>query len=63
MPAPADPMSTNHRPDPRPRPPAAPLRRIPVEQILGQAEQVILLHRGEEYRLRLTRANKLILTK
>lgn len=45
------------------QPPVPPLRRIPIEQILGQAEQVILIHRGEEYRLRLTRAKKLLLTK
>jgi hemin uptake protein HemP len=43
--------------------PAPALRRIPIEELLGRADQVILVHRGEEYRLRLTRANKLILTK
>lgn len=48
------------------RPPAAevlPLRRIPVGELLAGAEQVILLHLGQEYHLRLTRAGKLILTK
>lgn len=40
-----------------------PLRRIAVADLLGGAEQVILLHQGHEYRLRVTRAGKLILTK
>lgn len=42
---------------------AIPVRRIPVPDLLGGAEQVILLHQGQEYRLRITRAGKLILTK
>jgi len=40
-----------------------PLRRIPVAELLADAKQVILLHQGQEYHLRLTRAGKLILTK
>lgn len=43
--------------------PQPPLRRIPVADLLAGAEQVILLHQGQEYRLRVTRAGKLILTK
>lgn len=38
-------------------------RRIAVSELLAGAEVVILVHNGQEYRLRLTRANKLILTK
>ncbi len=40
-----------------------PPQRIAVNQLLAGAELVILVHNGQEYRLRLTRANKLILTK
>lgn len=40
-----------------------PLRRIPVADLLAGAGQVILLHQGQEYHLRVTRAGKLILTK
>lgn len=49
----------------KPPVPVAPpnLRRIPVTDLLAGAEQVILLHQGQEYHLRLTRAGKLILTK
>lgn len=43
--------------------PRPPLRRIPVAELLAGADQVILLHQGQEYHLRLTRAGKLILTK
>lgn len=38
-------------------------RRVAVSELLAGAEVVILVHNGQEYRLRLTRANKLILTK
>lgn len=38
-------------------------RRIAVSELMGGAEVVILVHNGQEYHLRLTRANKLILTK
>lgn len=56
------------QPPPPAKPSAAdarqpPLRRIPVADLLAGAEQVILLHQGQEYHLRLTRADKLILTK
>lgn len=36
---------------------------IPSERLFGQTGEVRILHRGEEYRLRITRAGKLILTK
>lgn len=38
-------------------------RRLDVGALLGQASEVILVHNGADYRLRITAANKLILTK
>ncbi len=38
-------------------------RRIAVEAILAGEREVVLLHNGEAYRLRITANNKLILTK
>ena len=35
----------------------------PVEQLMRGSAEVILVHAGEEYRLRITRNKKLILTK
>jgi hemin uptake protein HemP len=57
MPSPAHPI-----PAPVPDTPS-PIRRIAVGELLSGANQVILVHQGQEYHLRLTRANKLILTK
>lgn len=36
---------------------------IDSRALLGPANEVVILHRGEPYRLRQTRQNKLILTK
>lgn len=46
-------------------PPSSPTpqRRIAVAELLAGAQEVILVHGAQEYRLRLTRAGKLILTK
>jgi hemin uptake protein HemP len=41
---------------------AEPPRRVPSEILLGQRGELVILHRGREYRLRLTRNGKLILT-
>jgi hemin uptake protein HemP len=38
-------------------------RRIRSEELLGRAQQIEILHRGQSYRLRLTSLGKLILTK
>jgi hemin uptake protein HemP len=48
--------------------PASPItggsaRRIETAALLEGRSEVILLHRGEEYRLRVTKSGKLILTK
>ena len=44
-------------------PPAAVIRRIPVAELLLGTDEVILVHQGQDYRLRLTQNGKLILTK
>ncbi|MHB0806932.1 hemin uptake protein HemP [Stutzerimonas nitrititolerans] len=42
---------------------AAPRRTVLSEQLLKGARELVILHDGCEYVLRLTRQNKLILTK
>lgn len=36
---------------------------VPSHQLLAGRKEVLIQHAGEEYRLRITRLNKLILTK
>ena len=43
--------------------PGSGTRRIDIRELLGAGREAILLHQGEEYRLRITRNGKLILTK
>lgn len=38
-------------------------QRLDVQQLLGPAQEVILIHNGEDYRLRVTSKGRLILTK
>lgn len=38
-------------------------KEIDVASLIGTAREVVLLHRGERYRLRVTANGKLILTK
>ena len=40
-----------------------PRRRVCSDQLLGDSKELVILHDGHEYVLRLTRQNKLILTK
>ncbi len=40
-----------------------PMRRIAVSDLLSGGREAVLLHDGDEYRLRLTSNGKLILTK
>jgi hemin uptake protein HemP len=47
----------------RPTSPNQPLKRIAVSDLLGGRREAVLLHDGDEYRLRLTSNGKLILTK
>lgn len=49
------------RPAPQPRRP--PRRRIQTTDLMQGAREVILVHEGEEYLLRITKSGKLILTK
>jgi hemin uptake protein HemP len=39
------------------------VRRLPLSQILGSDQEVIIEFNGADYRLRITRNRKLILTK
>lgn len=41
----------------------APAKEIDVVALVGSGREVVLLHRGERYRLRITANGKLILTK
>lgn len=42
---------------------AAPLRRLLATELFAGAREVIIVHRDQEYRLRITSNDKLILTK
>jgi hemin uptake protein HemP len=44
----------------RSAPPAG--RRVPSRELLGERGELIIVHAGREYRLRLTHSGKLILT-
>jgi hemin uptake protein HemP len=37
--------------------------RVPIETILKGAKEIIIVHNGDDYRLRVTARGKLILTK
>ena len=41
----------------------APLRRVDSAMLFQSGREVIIVHRGQEYRLRITKSDKLILTK
>ena len=49
----------------RPAPPAVPTadRQVPSAALFQGRREIIIVHQGQEYRLRITRADKLILTK
>jgi hemin uptake protein HemP len=42
--------------------PALPQKRLTTEQLMGTAREIVIVHNGREYRLRLTQNGKLILT-
>ncbi len=44
-----------------PLPPTA--RRLDATSVFAGHREVVIVHHGQEYRLRITKANKLILTK
>jgi hemin uptake protein HemP len=58
-------MTRQESPPPRTPPPtqAADSRRLDSRALLGSRRELLIQHNGELYRLRLTRAGKLILTK
>lgn len=43
--------------------PPMPARRMPSQRLLEGARELVIEHQGQEYHLRLTRNDKLILTK
>jgi hemin uptake protein HemP len=44
------------------RPAAQEARRVSSESLLGVNKELVIVHKGREYRLRLTQNGKLILT-
>jgi hemin uptake protein HemP len=42
---------------------AGAVRRVDSVTLLGRQREVVIVHRGQEYRLRVTKSDKLILTK
>jgi hemin uptake protein HemP len=42
--------------------PSAPPRRVASEELLGAGKELVIVHNGREYKLRLTQNGKLILT-
>ncbi len=61
----------NKRPEPPPQAethpdalasPQAGLRRVPASDLLGGQRELLIVHGGREYRLRLTSKGRLILT-
>lgn len=57
---PPRPLSLDNRPH---RPSRAPAPRLRSEDLFRNTHELIIEHQGEEYRLRLTRNDKLILNK
>ena len=55
-------LSLNRNPAATPAP-ARDLKRVSTEDLIGPAREVLIRHAGCDYRLRITRQGKLILTK
>ena len=55
-------LSSNRHPASTPAP-ARELKRVSTEELIGPAREVLIRHAGCDYRLRITRQGKLILTK
>jgi hemin uptake protein HemP len=51
------------KPVKRPNPAPQAIKRIAVRDLMAGGREAVLLHDGDEYRLRLTSNGKLILTK
>jgi hemin uptake protein HemP len=56
-------MNNTNQPQPRPHSPGAAPAKIESKTLLAGQREAIIVHCGEEYRLRITRQEKLILTK
>jgi hemin uptake protein HemP len=52
---------TNTKPELAAQPLEA-LKRVSSEALLGRAKELVIVHNGREYRLRLTQNGKLLLT-
>jgi len=52
-----------HAEDSLPPPTASELKRLTSEELIGPAREMLIRHGGFDYRLRITRQGKLILTK
>ena len=55
-------LSSNRIPAPTAAP-ARELKRVSTDDLIGPAREVLIRHAGCDYRLRITRQGKLILTK
>jgi hemin uptake protein HemP len=56
-------VTTPPEPPAIPSVPPTPPKEVDVHVLIGNGREVILVHRGERYRLRITAQDKLILTK
>lgn len=56
-------MPDRHDVEPMKEPARKPERSIRIEELIPDGGELRILHAGEVYRLRITRQNKLILTK
>ena len=50
-------------PDERAAAEPPPVRRVESAELFQRGREVLIVHRGQEYRLRITKSDKLILTK
>jgi hemin uptake protein HemP len=55
--------SNSHPVSTAPAAPARELKRVSSDELIGPAREVLIRHAGWDYRLRITRQGKLILTK
>jgi hemin uptake protein HemP len=56
-------LPSNRQPTAGPGAPARELKRVSSDELIGPAREVLIRHAGCDYRLRITRQGKLILTK
>ena len=56
-------LPPNRHPTAASSPPARELKRVSSDELIGPAREVLIRHAGCDYRLRITRQGKLILTK